>query len=319
LSKIRAAVQQKDEMANWLRFYISRRLHSALGCLSLMDLRKSSLPKTKGWSHNHAAMGDAERGQGHPPPACRQLPIRLRAHSERDETPKMAKASSRKKTSQKSAAAKKSVSPGQTSPAWVWSHYKGELAQSKQEKVALSNLQGKIQDNRQKAPKSRGANKKPTSERTIEQNVRELAKKDSEGRKAKGGFGTKKKYLIAGVLGGLFLAAIIYKEETENYAVNEPAQKSLPPAAFDERKSAATSASVKIDPKAIESLQVAAEKIGEVRDLGNEPELDAALKSLGKLRDSQIDNALKALREAYKTNKSTELNSAINQLEQITK
>jgi K+/H+ antiporter YhaU regulatory subunit KhtT len=93
----------------------------------------------------------------------------------------------------------------------------------------------------------------------------------------------------------------------------------LPQAVFDEKKSAATSALVKIDPKAIESLQVAAQKIGEARDLGNEPELDAALKSLKRLRDSQIDNALKALSEAYKTNKSTELNSAINQLEQITK
>jgi hypothetical protein len=105
----------------------------------------------------------------------------------------MAKASSRKKSSQKSTAAKKSVSPGQASSAWVWSHYKGELAQSKEEKIALSNLQGNIQDNRKKAQlKRRGADKKPTSNRTIEQNVRELAKKNSEGQKTKGGLVTRR-------------------------------------------------------------------------------------------------------------------------------
>jgi transposase InsO family protein len=43
LSQIRPALQAKDEVVDWLRFYNSRRLHSTLGFLSPMDFEKKQL------------------------------------------------------------------------------------------------------------------------------------------------------------------------------------------------------------------------------------------------------------------------------------
>ena len=59
--------QAKNEVIDWLGFYNLEGFIRPWAISALWLSRKSGLPTKKGLRHNRSALGDAKRGQGHPP------------------------------------------------------------------------------------------------------------------------------------------------------------------------------------------------------------------------------------------------------------
>lgn len=232
----------------------------------------------------------------------------------------MAKSPSRKKSSKPNSAVQGKRPANQTLSAWVWSNYQGEFTQSKEEKVALINLQEKIRVKTRKVQPKKSKNKEREDDKIIKQNIRTLSKKVAENKDESPTLNKRHILTVGTVLLALFAVVVVNKNKNEKYSVTE-SQSEKPVAAtpISRENSVGNVTDGILDPKAVELLEIASHKIREARKLDDDPNLDVALKNLRQLSDRRVSDALNSLREADKSNPSAELKSLINQLEKISK
>ena len=192
-------------------------------------------------------------------------------------------------------------------PAWVWSHYVGELHQTKKESAALNELQNLIASKAAKATVEKSSNWTKTRS----------SHKDKSPTRNNSPV-SKNRILIGGAAAAIFLATFVYTQNNEKYAAkNQTTNTSSEQSETKSIQIEPTQGSASSKSQSRLLIDSAIKSIEEANKIQRHPELDDVLRNLSLLQDNNLSRALINLKKAYQINHFPELQDAISQIEKI--
>ena len=224
----------------------------------------------------------------------------------------MARAPSKKKSSQvkKKPAAK--IAQSETQLAWVWSQYKANIERDKSEIFKENNNLNQCQNKRDLTSDQIPLSK----EELIARNIRAMSTRSDQTISDRRGFNKVEKYIFFGIAILTLVAIVNYESKIGN---SHSSQKSYVNMSSIESsdKDRANPTIGSFDPRAIKFLTIASENITKANSLQHRPELDEALFHLRKLSNNEIQKAINFLKNVHNPTKSTNIEPVVHDLERI--
>ena len=224
----------------------------------------------------------------------------------------MARAPSKKKSSQAKKKPATKIAQNETQLAWVWSQYKANIERDKSEIFKENNNLNQGQNKRDWTSDQIPLSK----EELIARNIRAMSTRSDLTISDRRGFNKVEKFIFGGIA-ILSLAAIVNYESkignshsSQQSVANTRSIKSLD-------KSPVNHTVGSFDPRAVELLSIASANITMANSLQHRTELDEALFHLRKLSNNEIQKAINLLKNVHEPTKSTNIEPVVHVLENI--